>query len=1208
MALTRPILASVGSFDATQAYTFVFNVIGGDSVVGNTLTITNQATGVITYNQAVDATDYAHTLPANTLRNGTAYTAYVQTKNEAGELSQQSNVIQFNCYAAASLSFTNLPTGNIITAAEFEFEATYNQAQGDSVSNYIFNLYDVQGVLVSTSNVQYPTSASSPPTTLSHKFSGFADNSRYLVECVVNSVSGQQVTTGRVEINVLYEAPIITGGIAVTPNCQDGYMQGYIDWRQVPAGVDKLRVKRRRTNEFNWTTIKEFDSRERTLSMIEKPQYGINKFYAIDNDGVAIVDTGISSRYVATTADSGDTWQTGDVLSSGTPNQIVGNYAANNYSAGYYLKDAPSHRVEIPNVAAVSTSLTVRSYGTHARHPIFAAMGNNSSDGIVFDDGNWYVHNHFPKLVHPCLYQWTQPSTITPYMLCHDYDTKKIYFITVDDLINNVDGWQEAHFVANNGDNVTVTEISGNGGYVCALDATTKKVYFLTYNSNDVGRWRYDGMLPTDVGTVYGFALTSALTSGYTLNSYIVMDGSACYLLTGSATSTGRLQVIDKSTSFSASSRLSAQQNIVQATQYYYGADGDIYRATFVLDRANSRVFVISKKQSDDAIIWSASSTVPSAQDITTFTTDLDTTAHAAITVRGSNVYIRKCVVSDSGVTISAVKTVGTYYFTAPYRGYATGAITIVLNTDGVGETDLAFMAGGACGLISPKALIGGTSTVRLISAVTSDGNDSIANIAGTNKDNVLGCNGNGCILVRYEGNDTVLSRPAAYGKCATIGTKSGSDMLKVITSEDSGGSIKFKVSTIAAYNEVPVPSLAVDAYTYDGTAITPTISNYDANLMTATGSLSATNAGDYIITVSLNDKTNNRWSDGGTNDILLVWKITPAVVAIPSLSYATYEWNPIRFITPVVAYDSANVTLGGDTSKQNVGTYTLTASLKDANHQWADGTTTDKSYAWSIQKSSIAIWVSSFFNSATFTGNKTWDGTMQYSTNGYSWSTWTREAIDVNYSTNSVLWVRGIGNTKVAHFMSETITGSAYICGNMETLLDYRTVLNGGHPAMGERCFLDTFANSALNFNNYDGVTLPSTTLSVECYSGMFYNVSGLNTPPILPATALAEGCYESMFSDCSNLDSFLVLPATQLPNNCYRQMFMGCSKLKLYSTQSARYKEYRIPTTGDGVAGTGSLENMFAGTGGTFTGTPEINTVYYYDPNSNDVVGGDS
>lgn len=40
-----------------------------------------------------------------------------------------------------------------------------------------------------------------------------------------------------------------------------------------------------------------------------------------------------------------------------------------------------------------------------------------------------------------------------------------------------------------------------------------------------------------------------------------------------------------------------------------------------------------------------------------------------------------------------------------------------------------------------------------------------------------------------------------------------------------------------------------------------------------------------------------------------------------------------------------------------------------------------------------------------------------------------------------------------------------------------------------------------------------------------------------------------------------------------------------------------YRIPSAGKGTSGQDSLTNMFTGTGGTFVGTPEINTTYYLD-----------
>ena len=59
---------------------------------------------------------------------------------------------------------------------------------------------------------------------------------------------------------------------------------------------------------------------------------------------------------------------------------------------------------------------------------------------------------------------------------------------------------------------------------------------------------------------------------------------------------------------------------------------------------------------------------------------------------------------------------------------------------------------------------------------------------------------------------------------------------------------------------------------------------------------------------------------------------------------------------------------------------------------------------------------------------------------------------------------------------------------------------------------------------------------------------------------------------------------------------MFNGCTALKLSITRTGEYtQEYRIPASGTGTTATSALASMFTSTGGTFTGTPEINTTYY-------------
>ena len=124
----------------------------------------------------------------------------------------------------------------------------------------------------------------------------------------------------------------------------------------------------------------------------------------------------------------------------------------------------------------------------------------------------------------------------------------------------------------------------------------------------------------------------------------------------------------------------------------------------------------------------------------------------------------------------------------------------------------------------------------------------------------------------------------------------------------------------------------------------------------------------------------------------------------------------------------------------------------------------------------------------------------------------------------------------------------------------------------------------------------LPATTLKDACYQYMFYGCTSLTTVPALPATTLASNCYQYMFYGCTSLKTVPALPATTLASNCYQYMFYGCTSLKLSTTMTGIYDTaYRIPTTGTGTTASNALLDMFKTTGGTFTGTPEINTTYY-------------
>lgn len=224
MALTRPILYSVPAFDATNQYTFSFNVIGGDQVVKNQLTIIDQSNNQIVYQQQQITFAFVHTLNANTLVNGKYYSASLITYNSSNESSSPSVSIQFYCYTNPSFNFNNIPATNVITNSNYVFEVSYNQNEGELLNNYTFNLYDAQRNLLSTSGMMYTSGASSLPLIVSYQFSSLQDNTFYFVQATGQTLQGTQISTGFIGFSVSYVEPSVFSVITLTNNCQGGYI------------------------------------------------------------------------------------------------------------------------------------------------------------------------------------------------------------------------------------------------------------------------------------------------------------------------------------------------------------------------------------------------------------------------------------------------------------------------------------------------------------------------------------------------------------------------------------------------------------------------------------------------------------------------------------------------------------------------------------------------------------------------------------------------------------------------------------------------------------------------------------------------------------------------------------------------------------------------------------------------------------------------
>jgi uncharacterized repeat protein (TIGR02543 family) len=71
-------------------------------------------------------------------------------------------------------------------------------------------------------------------------------------------------------------------------------------------------------------------------------------------------------------------------------------------------------------------------------------------------------------------------------------------------------------------------------------------------------------------------------------------------------------------------------------------------------------------------------------------------------------------------------------------------------------------------------------------------------------------------------------------------------------------------------------------------------------------------------------------------------------------VSEANYVYSGDTYSVKI--YSNAYYTVGGATAKKNAGTYSATATLKNSNYVWSDGTSSVKTLSWTIGRLSLAL------------------------------------------------------------------------------------------------------------------------------------------------------------------------------------------------------------------------------------------------------------
>ena len=177
---------------------------------------------------------------------------------------------------------------------------------------------------------------------------------------------------------------------------------------------------------------------------------------------------------------------------------------------------------------------------------------------------------------------------------------------------------------------------------------------------------------------------------------------------------------------------------------------------------------------------------------------------------------------------------------------------------------------------------------------------------------------------------------------------------------------LEYYDTTESAWTEIPtggggttivqIPSVVIGEYSYTGSDQGPTITGLDTTHCNVSGTTEATNVGQYTFTISLKDPTTMVWTDMTTAPKTYTWEIEKAVVTVPTVTVGTYTYDGTAQGPTITGLDTTKTTITNATAT-NAGSYTLAIALNNtAGMEWSDGTTADKTYAYTIDKVSVTI------------------------------------------------------------------------------------------------------------------------------------------------------------------------------------------------------------------------------------------------------------
>lgn len=211
--LTTPILNDIRTFDATEEFAIIFNVFGGNQVVGNNLVVERIDDNNVVYENAIDSFSFTHTIPLNTLENGYNYRVKVRTKDVEGNWSNFSDYKIFWCFSKPTLSIQTIDydNQNRVYNQTVLFETKYSQSEGELLQSYRYILYNENKDLLKS----FPEIYSDGSQLLTQEITGLENSRLYYLEVKTISANGSLGTTELVHFKPFYIAPTLS--VALTP-------------------------------------------------------------------------------------------------------------------------------------------------------------------------------------------------------------------------------------------------------------------------------------------------------------------------------------------------------------------------------------------------------------------------------------------------------------------------------------------------------------------------------------------------------------------------------------------------------------------------------------------------------------------------------------------------------------------------------------------------------------------------------------------------------------------------------------------------------------------------------------------------------------------------------------------------------------------------------------------------------------------------------